>query len=330
MAGSSRRDPLLLPGIKPEAAQTDESFVRIGVVLITAAVGVLAAAFAILPLALRHPQNASYPVAAKVISSFWAIPIDGGKPRLVARLKGQYDYPVPSADGRSLLVLKPTFLRGETAVWSLPLDGGSPRWVGRAPYYGLPSWSPDRKLFAAGDRGGDRRDIALYDLAGRPVRSITRLRGFGGASFPSWGGPNLAFIRETRPSTGVRLDLEVWRATGGLVWSMPLAFPNGSVTLSPDGRRLALLQVHRLQLLTQHSRRLLATGVQEMSVVWTPDGKRLLYLDQKRRLVVQDVASGSRRVLASGLIGEASVSPDGRTVYVSAFRGAKPAVSIPK
>jgi Tol biopolymer transport system component len=302
----------------------------LGVVFGTAAVGVLAAAFAILPLALRHHQDGYYPTEAKIVSSFWAIPIEGGKPRLVARLKGQYDWPVAAADGRSLLVLKPAFLRSETAVWSLPLHGGSRRWVGRAQFYAMPSWSPDRKLLAIGDRGGNRREIAVYDVAGHRVRAITRLRGEGGSSFPSWGGPNLAFVRMTHPRSGWHLDVEVWRAKGGRVWSMPLAYPNGSVSLAPDGRRLALLQVHRLQLLTRHSRRLLAADASQLPPVWTPDGRSIVYQDLRRRVLVQDVASGSRRVLATGMIAEPTVSPDGRTVYVTAFRGAKPAVSIPK
>jgi Tol biopolymer transport system component len=192
-------------------------------------------------------------------------------------------------------------------------------------------WSPDRKLLAAGDLGGDQRGIAVYDLAGRRVRWITRLRGEGGGSAPSWGGPNLAFVRMTHPATGWHLTVEVWRAKGGLVWSMPLAYPNGSVALAPDGRRMALLQVHRLQLLTRHSRRLLASDAGlYSSPVWTPDGRSLVYFDVKQRLLVQDVASGSRHVLATGTIAEPAVSPDGRTVYVAAFRGSKPAVSIPK
>jgi hypothetical protein len=305
------------------------SLVRFGVVFGTAAVGVLAAAFAILPLVLRPKSLPYYPTPAQVTSSFWAIPLDGGKPRLVARLLGQYDHPVPSADGRSLLVLRPVLLRREPAVWSLPLHGGPPRPVGKALYYGTPMWSPDRKLLAAGDLGSPRA-IAVYDLAGHRVRTITPIRGEGGTSFPSWGGPNLAFVRMTRPASGYHLEVEVWRAKGGLVWKMPLAFPNGSVTLAPDGRRMALLQVHRLQLLTRHSRRLLATDASQMLPIWTPDGRSLVYSDPNQRLFVQDVASGSRRVIATGPIGEPSVSPDGRIVYVAAFRGAKPAVSIPK
>ena len=303
---------------------------RIGVVFGTAAVGVLAVAFAFLPLVLRHSRAAYYPTPAKMTSSFWAIPLDGGKPRLLARLQGQYEDPVASADGRSVLVLKPTLLRRETAVWALPVKGGTPRWVGRAQYFANPVWSPDRKQLVVGDLGGDQREIAVYDLAGRRVRTITRIRGEGGASSPSWGGPNIAFVRMTHPATGWHLQVEVWRAKGGRVWSMPLAYPNGSVTLAPDGRRMALLQVHRLQLLTRHSRRTLATDASFTPPVWTPDGRSIVYSDLKNRLLLQDLASGARRVLATGPIAEPSVSPDGRAVYVAAFSGPKPAVSIPK
>jgi hypothetical protein len=330
MPGTSLWGVSLLPGIKAAPAQTDGFLVRIGVVFGTAAVGVLAMAFVLLPLVLRHQARADYPTPANLTSSFWAIPLDGGKPRLVARLRGQYEWPVVSADGRSLLVLKPTLFRRETAVWSLPLDGGSPSWVGKAQSFSIPVWSSDRRLLAAGDLGGDQREIAVYNLAGHRVRTITQLPGEGGASAPSWGGRNLAFVRMTHPATGWHLDVEVWRTTGGLVWSMPLDYPNGSVTLAPDGRRMALLQAHRLQLLTRHSRRLLATDASQLPPVWTREGRSLVYVDLKERLVLQNVASGSRRVLATGSVAEPAVSPDGRTVYVKVFRGAKPAVSIPK
>jgi hypothetical protein len=132
-----------------------------------------------------------------------------------------------------------------------------------------------------------------------------------------------------RPSTGYRLDVELWHATGGLLWSRQIAYPNGSVTLAPDGRRIALVQVHKLQLLTQHGRRLLATDAGQDMPVWTPNGRSLVYFNREQELVVQDVATRARRVLATGRFGYPSVSPDGRTVYVAGF-GSNAAVSMPK
>ncbi|MFL5954881.1 MAG: hypothetical protein ACJ76I_12330 [Gaiellaceae bacterium] len=293
----------------------------------TVVVGLAAIALVLLPLALRH-QRPTLPDPVQGTSTFWALPLDGGPPRLVARVKGQFGFPVPTADGRALLATKSTML-GKTAVWSIPLNGGAPRWIGRAPANAQPSWSPDRTLLASSVANGRIDEIGLYDLTGRHVRTITPLHGEGGVSFPSWGGSNIAFVRMSRPTTGWRLDVEVWRASGGPLWSKRIAYPNGSVTLAPDGRRLALLQVHKLQLLTEHSRRVLATDAAQELPVWTPDGRSLVYLDVKERLVVQDVATRARRVIATGRIAEPSISPDGRTVYALGF-GSKPAVNIPK
>jgi Tol biopolymer transport system component len=294
---------------------------------VTIVVGLVATALAFLPLALQHPRQ-TLPEPVPGTSTIWAVPLSGGAPHLVARLKGQIDFPVPSSDGRSLLVLRPTML-GKAAVWSIPLDGRAPRRVASIPSFGPPSWSPDRKLLVSSVWTANVNTIAVTDLSGHGVRTITRLRGQGGTSFPSWGGRNLAFVRMSRPATGWRLDVELWRATGGRLWSMPLAYPNGSVTLAPDGRRMALLQVHRLQLLTRHSRHLLATDAAPGAPVWTPDGRSLVYFDLRQRLVVQNVASHVRRLLATGRVGAPTVSRDGRTVYVLGF-GVNSAVSIPK
>jgi Tol biopolymer transport system component len=111
---------------------------------------------------------------------------------------------------------------------------------------------------------------------------------------------------------------------------MPFGQSRGAVSLAPDGRHVAVVAIHRLFVVTPHTRRLLATDAgQGWSLVWTPDGRKLVYFDQANRLVVQDVATRSRRVIAgAGRLGaEISISPDGRTIYVA---GVKPAVSIPK
>ena len=295
---------------------------RYGVVLVTVVVGLAAAALALLPLVLRHPAQPTYPTLVRQTTTVWAIPVAGGAPRQVVKVDGQFTGPVVSADGRSLLMVKAVGL-GESAIWSVPLHGGSPHWVGRAPYFGQLSWSPDRTLFAA----DDGRAVVIHDLSGH-TRVLTRLRGEGGASFPSWGGGNIAFVRMTHPASGWHLDVELWRALGERVLSLPLAYPNGSVVLAPDGHRMALLQVHKLQLLSGHSRRTLAGDASQLLPTWTLDGRSLVYVDTKDELVIQDVATGRRRALARN-VGEPAVSPDSRTVYV-ATAGVKPAVSIPK
>jgi Tol biopolymer transport system component len=299
--------------------------VRLGVIFGTAAVGVVAAVLALVPFVLRHHPRPSEP-RPHVTSSFWAIPVGGGAPRLVARLHGQYSFPVASVDGRSLLVVKPA-KDGAAGVWSLPLAGGAPRRVGTLAAYTQPAWSPDQTRVALNDPNG----IAIYDLGGKRVRRLTDESREGGFSNPSWGGPFVAFERETRPSTGWRLDLELWRASGTRVWRLKnVPFPEGTLSLAPDGPKVALLQVHALRLVTPRGTRLLATDVAgSQPVVWTPNGRGLLYLGAQGGLYLQDIGTGARKLLATGKLVWPSMSTDGRTVYVAAF-GAKPAVSIPK
>ena len=296
--------------------------------LVTVVVGLAAMALALVPFALRHPRP-TLPDIAPGTTTVWAIPLDGATPHAVAELKGQYDYPVPSADGSSLLMTKSTLL-GKTGIWSVRRGGGDPRWIGRAPSNGMPSWSPDRTRLVVSDWRAQTNFVAIYDTTGHRLRTLTTHTGEGGTSSPSWGGHNVAFVRMSRPRSGYRLDVEVWHARGGRAWSRQIAFPDGSVALAPDGQRLALLQVHRLQLFTRHTRRVLATDAGGYGLpVWTPDGRSLLYFDRKNRLVRQNVATRARRVLATGHIGYPSMSPDGRTVYVVGF-APKAAVSIPK
>ena len=48
--------------------------------------------------------------------------------------------------------------------------------------------------------------------------------------------------------------------------------------------------------------------------MWSPDGARLAVVMNTRRLVVIDVASGARRLVARGPIQGASFSPDARRI----------------
>lgn len=282
---------------------------------------VLAASYAF--ILLRPQPIQAVPSLTEKGTSVFAVPLSGETPHLAARLHGQYGFPVSSGDGRSLLVEKPTVL-GPTALWSVPLRGGHSRWVGALPIFEQAVWSPDRTQYATTTMNGS---VTIDSLDGRVLRTITAHKGLGGISVSSWRGNFLAVERDG-PALGWRSDVEVWRATGGRVWTVPnVGSPMAAV--APGGNRVALVSVHDLVLVTRHTRRVLATDASQVTPLWTPDGSQVLYFTNGGRLMLEDVTTHSRRTVASGRIGEASLSPDGRTVYVVGL-GAKPAVNIPK
>lgn len=294
---------------------------RTGVVLFTVLVGLVAAATALIPLAVEQRRVATEPIEPRMTTSLWSMPLSGGRPKLEARLHGQYDFPVAARGG--VLLVRPRLLRGGAGIWSL--RRGKLTRVGRLPIFAAPEWSPDRKHLVS---WYGPPSIEIVDLQGRRVRTITRNHGEGGFSTPSWSGEEIAFTRESRPASGWRLDLEVWHAGGGLAWKRQLPLPQPSVALAPDGRRVALVAVRTLKVVTRRTSRVLATDAAQYSApTWTPDGRKLVYFDTAGQLVVQEAATGTRRVLVGGRLYDASVSPDGRTVF---YLGEKPAVSIPK
>lgn len=308
---------------------------RTTAILGAAVLGLAAGGLALLTLAIGHPA-VRHPVAGEVVlpraphpppaTWIWAIRLDGGTVRLVGRPRGRYEFPVATADGRSLLLLKPSPLGG-TSVWSIPVVGGALRRAGRVPVFTRPAWSPERTRLATVDADG----VKIFDRSGNLWRTLTRQHGLGGFSMPDWNGGSIAIERESRTTAGWRIDLEVWRASGGRRWRIVgMPFPYGEVAVSPSGTQVAVAQLSRLYVVTRHGRQLLASDTSDTRPFWTPDGRRLVYLDKVGRLVVQDVATRARRIVATRLsAGVSSLSPDGRTVYVTNF-GARPAVSIPK
>jgi hypothetical protein len=304
-------------GIKQALVVADDRNVRYGVAVVTAAVGLAAMALALLPFALRHQRPAPIQVFDGS-TSVLAVPIAGGVPRELIRLHGQWAFPVAEPDGKSLLIQRPKVPSG-VQLWRVSLDGTRRTRVGGIQVFQQLAWSADRTEYAYA--GPDALEIARLD--GTPVRKLGLSN-----TIASWNGDYLAGERQTRPaSTGYRLDIHVWRVDGRHMWSTRMPFPRATVAVARDGKSVAAVRMHLLELVTPHGRRLLASDA-SYSATWTPDGRSLLYNDTSGRLVVRDVATGALRVvIRGGRYADYTISPDGRTVYVSRLNDA---VSIPK
>jgi hypothetical protein len=287
-------------------------------VLVASVLALAAGATAFIPLLVRQHDRSSLPPMFAGTTSVYAVPLAGGAPRRVLRLHGQWAFPVVEPGGRSLLLERPTF--PGTLLWRVPLDGSAKTRLGALPVFAQVGFDDDRSEYAAWGTDG----VAVRRLDGSRVRSFPPSN-----TLVSWNGDYLAGEQQSRPaSTGWRLDIHVIRSDGTKAWSKRMPFPAAAVAVARDGRRVAAVRMHLLELVTPRSRRVLARDAGGFPApVWTPDDRSLVYFASGGRLVVQDVATGDRRVLVRGRYFEPAVSPDGRTVYVL---GLKDAVSIPK
>jgi Tol biopolymer transport system component len=105
-----------------------------------AGLAVVAGALAAASVVLR-PHRPTPPATFQGTTEVYAVPLAGGKPRIVLRLPGQWGLPRTTADGKALLLQRPQPLR--TDLYRVPLDGARRTWVRRLPYFG-PSVSSAR------------------------------------------------------------------------------------------------------------------------------------------------------------------------------------------
>jgi outer membrane protein assembly factor BamB len=288
--------------------------VRLAGVLVAAVLALAAAAAAMVPLALRQ-HRIDTPQVFSGSTTIFAVPVSGGVPRRVMTLRGQWNFPV--ADGHSLLIERPTLTR--TALWLVPLDGGAMKRVGDLSVFAPPAWSPDFASYATFSGAS----IVVNRLNGDRIRTLTRSVG---AALPSWNGAFLSAEVTIRPATGYQNVLDVWRADGTLAWTKTVPGPLVATEVASNGASVALVRLHRLEVVTRSGTRVLASDPLS-TPVWTRNGRSLLYWDTKGRLVLRDVRTGAVRVVTQGRIGEFALSADGKTVYLTRV---SQAVSMPK
>ena len=145
------------------------------------------------------------------------------------------------------------------------------------------------------------------------------LLGPGGAKAGADGPVSLAFDRTHG------YDTDVWIADADGSDARRLIRNASAPHLSPNGRRLAYLVPRRPEALRMlwvrtfasgHARRIDAA----IEVSWAPQSRRLVY-STRQRLLLADVESGKRRLLARGHVCCASFADDGRAVVFARSNG---------
>jgi hypothetical protein len=235
---------------------------------------------------------------------------------------------VPLALGKRDRATLPGLFDGTTSVYAVPFGGGRPREVIRLHgQWEFPVVSADGTALLLERPQLTRTGVWRVPLDGRAPTHVRNTRVFTAPAVRNGG--YVATEREHRVAARWRVDLVVRDARDATVWARRMPFPIGFPAVSADGRRVALVRLHLLELVTPSGRRLLASDAQpSRAPVWTRDGRSLLYYDTDGRLVVREVATGKARVIVrAGRYFEEALAPDGRTVY---FLRLNDAVSIPK
>jgi dipeptidyl aminopeptidase/acylaminoacyl peptidase len=233
----------------------------------------------------RNPQlapNGRVVAYARSPRELFVVPISGGKPRLLRRVRG-HDFSIAgfawSPTSRQIVTAEDTSLvlvDVETGRARTLATSPRPRLVG----VGDPSFSPDggKIAFDRFDQTGG--DLELVDIRTARVRKLTSDHR---SMVPVWGPRGIAFNR----GGAIR---------GGDVW-----------LLDPNGRKL---------------RRLTHTQAGIYPAAWSADGKRLLAANpatHNGRLWAVDVRSGRARDL-TGWVGDLfpqGLSRDGKTILAA-------------
>jgi RNA polymerase sigma factor (sigma-70 family) len=186
------------------------------------------------------------------------------------------------------------------------------------------AFSPDGKLLAS---GGWDRTIRLWRLADR--KEIRTLRGHSGAVSHLHFSPDGKYLASASSARNDRV-ISVWEVSTGKEVRQLRGWDGGIVEMafSPDGKLAAavchdgLLHVFELET----GKHLRTTPCPPYRVAFSPDSKRLAFVDSKRDLCLWDPAAGKVTLTipaenepgANGFYPHAiGFSPDGKSLYKS-------------
>jgi dipeptidyl aminopeptidase/acylaminoacyl peptidase len=246
--------------------------------------------------------------------------------------------PVPSPDGKWVVfpVTEPAYDPKDQSsdLWIVPATGGSPRKLTfTRGAESDPAWSPDSsKLAFSATRDGDSSSqIYLLDLAGGEAQRLTSVP--GGAAGPKWSpdGSRILFTANVAPASTRKSNARVFDGYPIRHWDRWLdesrahIFVTSAKPGSPATDILAGSQWSK----TAGMAGPLSNSGEDLSPIWTPDGKSIVFQSDINRheaahkitiskLFLVPAEGGEPQVLTSGQYSYSSPKfrPDGQALYM--------------
>jgi tricorn protease len=273
-------------------------------------------------------------------SEIWLVRGAAGSPRYqrFSDGVGKELWPMWSRDGATLYTVSDR--SGAPNLWARPMAGGAPRQLtsfrdGRLLWPAISAdgrrivFERDFRIWSFDTEAGSARELAITRRgapAGPAVDRLVLSTGFQELAL-SPDGRKVAFVvRGEVFAAGSREGGDAARVT-----STPAA--ESQVAWAPDSRRIAYVSLRDgtpnlflYDFATRAETRLTRGGEGSHSPRFSPDGRRLAYVRAGRELRVMELAGGSDRVLATGLLETVPLtsdrpfawSPDGRWIAYAA------------
>jgi dipeptidyl aminopeptidase/acylaminoacyl peptidase len=209
-----------------------------------------------------------------------------------------------------------------SAIWLVPADGSSPatRFTAGAGKDSAPHWSPDgTRLAFLSDRGGDKAQVYVVDIAGGEARQLTAIP--QGAGAPVWSPDSarlVSVVRTGGEAAGSQKD-QPKTPTARLITTLKYR-ANGEGFIYDRRRHLFVVDA-----VTGETRQLTDGDWDDTQPAWSPDGRRIAFIsarhderdhDHAEDIFVVDATGGEPVRLTSGR-GACALpawSPDGQAL----------------
>jgi dipeptidyl aminopeptidase/acylaminoacyl peptidase len=240
-----------------------------------------------------------------------------------------------SPDGR-LIAFTVTRLDEEaddyrSAIWMVPADGSAPprRFTGGTGKDSAPRWSPDgARLAFLSERGGDKAQVYVIDIAGGEARKLTSIP--QGAGAPVWSPDGTRLVTVVRIGGADEGSKQDKQKTSPARLITRLKYRANGEGFTYDRRRHLFV----VDAVTGETRQLTDADWDDTQPAWSPDGRCIVFVsarhhdrdhDHAEDIFVVDAAGGEpvRLTPGGGACAQPTWSPDGRTIAYLGYADAE-------